>query len=76
MPYLAVKASASSGSSGAVPEITERMLDQVGRVEVGLEHHAQRRRHEARGRRAVAAHGVRPPVDGEPLEQAERTGRR
>ena len=42
------------------------------RVEVGVEHHAQRGRHQAGGLRSVAADGVDPAVDGEPLEQAER----
>ena len=42
-------ASASSGSSGAVPETTERTLARSARIEVGLEHHAQRGGHEADG---------------------------
>ncbi len=45
---------------------------QVGRVEVGLEHHAQRGGHEAGGGRAVAADRVDPALDREPLEQRER----
>ena len=41
-------------------------------IEVGVEHHAQRGRHEAGGGGPVAAHRVDPAVDREPLEQRER----
>ena len=57
---LAVERVGVGRASGAVPETTERMLREVVRVEVGVEHHAQRRGHEARGRGAVAADGVDP----------------
>ena len=60
MPYLAVNASASSGTSGAVPETTDRTLLEVGGVDVGVEHHAQRGGHEARGRRAGGGGRRRP----------------
>ena len=45
---------------------------QVAGIEIGLEHHAQRRRDQAGRRRAVAAHRVGPGLDGEAFEQAER----
>ena len=45
---------------------------QVGGIDVGLEHHAQRGGHEARRRRPVAADGVDPGVDREALEERER----
>ena len=45
---------------------------ELGRVEVGFEHHAQRGGHEAGRLRAVTADGVVPAVDGEALQQRER----
>ena len=45
---------------------------QVRGVDVGLEHHPQRRGHEARRRRAMAANGVDPAVHREAFEQRER----
>ena len=70
-PYRAVNASARSGSSGAVPDTTERMLVEHVVVDVGVEHHAQRGGHEADGLGPVLAHRVDPTVDGEALEQGD-----
>ncbi len=42
---------------------------EVGGVGIGLEHHPQGGGHQAGRGRSVPAHGVHPPVDGEPLEQ-------
>ena len=45
---------------------------EVVAIEIRVEHHAQRRRHEAHGAGAVTADRVDPLVDAEALKQAER----
>ena len=46
---------------------------EVGGIEIGIEHHAQRGGHEARRLRAVAAHAIDPFVHREPFEQRDAT---
>ena len=46
MPNFSVNASASSADSGAVPEVTARTLARSSRVQIGMQHHPQRGRHQ------------------------------
>ena len=70
-PYFAVNASATSGSRGAVPDMTDRTLARFGRIEVRIEHHSERGGHEADGLGTVTTHRVDPAVDRESLEQRD-----
>ena len=72
MPNFSVNASASSADSGAVPDVTARMLARSSRRQVGVQHHAQRGGHQRHRAGPVPAHGVGPLVELEPLQQRER----
>ena len=49
------------------------MLANTAVVDIGVEHHAQRGRHQAHGLRPVLAHRGGPSVDAEALEQRDAT---
>ncbi len=72
MPNFSVNASASSADSGAVPEVTARMLARSSRVQVGVQHHPQRGGHQRHRAGSVPAHRVGPLVELEAVQQHER----
>ncbi len=76
MPNFCWKASASSAESGAVPDVTARMLLEVLAAEVGVQHHSQCGGYQRHRPGAMPAYGVGPRLQLEPLQQDERPGLR
>ena len=69
MPYFSVKASESSADSGAVPQVTARMLSRSARGQVGVQHRPQCGRYQRDGAGPVFAHRGGPCVEFESFQQ-------